>query len=98
VFSSQRLARWTGLEALTRVKTFPMIVGLPWGVWFSPFLPYIPLPSKFSYRVGKPIEMPHDPRLAKDRDAVRRVYDNVTGSMQAMMDDLASHRRFPVIG
>src|SRR5436309_1245443 len=40
VYSSQRLARWTGMARLTRVKTLPVNVGLPWGIWVSGFVPY----------------------------------------------------------
>jgi thioester reductase-like protein len=98
IFSSRRLARWSGIERLTRVKTVPMIVGAPWGVWFTGFLPYIPLPAKLEYRVGEPIHVEHDPKLAADRDAVQHVYDRVTAVMQAMVDEVASRRRFPVLG
>ena len=98
VFSSQRLARWTGLASLTRVKTLPMIVGVPWGVWFTGFVPYIPLPAKLSYKVGEPVYLERDPKLAHDREAVQHVYDRVTATMQTMADDLARRRRFPVIG
>jgi 1-acyl-sn-glycerol-3-phosphate acyltransferase len=98
LFSSRRLARWTGIEKLTRVKTVPLTVGLPWGIWLTGFLPYLPLPSKFVYRVGRPIDFPRRPDLAGDQAAVRRVYAQITSAMQQMLDDLASRRRFPVIG
>src|SRR5262249_48682303 len=98
LFSSQRLARWTGLEKFARVKSVPLILGLPWGLWFTGFLPYLPLPSKLVYKVGEPIRVQHDPDRANDRDAVQRVYRQVTEVMQEMLDDLASRRRFPVIG
>jgi 1-acyl-sn-glycerol-3-phosphate acyltransferase len=98
LFSSQRLARWTGLEKFARVKSVPLILGLPWGLWFTGFLPYLPLPSKLVYKVGAPIRVQHDPDRANDRDAVQRVYRQVTEVMQEMLDDLASRRRFPVIG
>src|SRR5262249_60462545 len=42
-------------------------LGLPWGIWLTGFLPYLPLPSKFVYRVGTPIELGHDPDAARDR-------------------------------
>ena len=98
LFSSQRLARWTGLARFARVKTVPVNLGLPWGLWVTGFIPYLPLPSKLVYKVGEPIELEHAPELADDPDAVQRAYDRVTGVMQDMMDDLARRRRFPVIG
>jgi len=98
LFSSRRLARWSGLEKLTRVKTVPLTVGLPWGIWLTGFLPYLPLPSKFVYKVAKPLRFPRDPRCAHDPVALHRAYVRITGIMQNMLDDLASRRRFPVIG
>jgi 1-acyl-sn-glycerol-3-phosphate acyltransferase len=98
LFSSPLLARWTGLERLTRVKTLPVNLGLPWGIWATGLLPYLPLPSKLVYKVGKPVYLPKDPKLAKNRRFVRQVYDEVTGTMQKMLDELAQRRRFPVLG
>jgi 1-acyl-sn-glycerol-3-phosphate acyltransferase len=98
VFSSQRLARWSGMSWLTRVKTVPLTLGLPWGIWLTGFMPYLPLPSKFVYRVGRPIGLGHDPDGARDRRVVRKAYARITGVMQEMMDQLVSRRRLPVIG
>jgi 1-acyl-sn-glycerol-3-phosphate acyltransferase len=98
LFSSRALARWTGIAWLTRVKTVPLTVGLPWGIWLGGFLPYLPLPAKLTYKVGEPIRFPHDPQLARNRDAVRRGYERVTTVLQNLVDDLARRRRFPVLG
>lgn len=98
VVSSQRLARWTGLSRLTRVKTVPLTLGLPWGIWLTGFMPYLPLPSKFVYRVGTPIELGNDPDAARDRRVVRTAYARITGVMQDMLDELVGQRRLPVIG
>ena len=98
VYSSQRLARWTGMARLTRVKTLPVNIGLPWGLWLTGFLPYLPLPAKFVYRVGEPIHLGHDARRARDRRAVQDAYARVTAVMQDMLDDLARRRRMPVLG
>lgn len=98
LLSSRRLARWSGIERLTRVKTLPVHLGLPWGWWLGGFLPYLPLPSKISYRVGQPIYFSQDPELARDADYLRKWTDEIGDSMQAMVDGLAAKRRFPVIG
>ncbi len=95
VFSSERLARWTGLAQLTRVKTLPVTVGLPWGVWATGFVPYLPFPAKFRYRVGAPILLGHDPERARDRYEVVRAYNDVTRRMQAMLDGLRRRRPAP---
>jgi 1-acyl-sn-glycerol-3-phosphate acyltransferase len=98
LFSSRRLAEWTGLARLTRVKTVPMNLGLPWGLWATGFVPFLPLPAKLQYRVGEPIDLGHDPEAAADRRVVQRAYARVTRTMQRMLDDLASRRRLPVFG
>jgi len=98
LFSSRRLARWSGLERFTKVRSVPLIAGLPWGLWLTGFLPYIPLPAKLVYKAAPPIPVEHDPERARDRRAVRRVYRRVTTTMQAMVDELAARRRLPIIG
>jgi 1-acyl-sn-glycerol-3-phosphate acyltransferase len=98
LFSSPRLAEWTGLSRLTRVKTLPLNVGLPWGVWLTGFVPFVPLPAKLTYKVGEPIWLGHDPDAAKNPSVVRRAYARVTDTMQTLLDDLAARRRFPVFG
>lgn len=98
LFSSERLAQWTGLAQRTRVRTIPFNLGLPWGAWITGFLPYIPLPAKLTYKVGEPMYLGHDPEKARDAASVRRIYGKVTTVMQRMLDDLVSRRRFPVLG
>jgi long-chain acyl-CoA synthetase len=98
VFSSRWLAQWSGIEWLTGIKTVPLTIGLPWGIWLTGFLPYLPLPSKFVYKVGAPIDLEPDPALADDAEAVGHTYHRVIGVMQDMLDDLARRRRFPVLG
>jgi len=98
LFSSRVLAELTGFRALTGLKTLTANVGLPWGLWPTSLLPYLPLPAKFTYRVGKPIPLPKDPALARDRAYVRQIYDQITATMQAMVDDLAAQRHTPVLG
>jgi 1-acyl-sn-glycerol-3-phosphate acyltransferase len=98
LFSSELLARLTGLRRLTGLKTLPLNVGLPWGMWWTSFLPYIPLPAKISYRVGKAVYLPKDPALARDRYYVAKLYTEITRTMQTMVDELAAERRAPILG
>jgi 1-acyl-sn-glycerol-3-phosphate acyltransferase len=98
LFSSRSLARWTGIERLMRVRTVPLNFGLPWGMWLTGFVPYLPLPSKITYKVGKPIRCSGGPSRADDPAALHRIYCRVTAVMQEMLDDLASRRRLPVLG
>jgi 1-acyl-sn-glycerol-3-phosphate acyltransferase len=98
LFSSRWLAEWSGLYKLTRVRTVPFNLGLPWGAWVTGFLPYLPLPAKFSYKAGEPIHLGHDPDAAKNRAVVQRAYNKVTKATQKLLDDLVRRRRFPVFG
>ena len=98
IFSSPALARWTGVARLTRVKTLPVNLGLPWGIWASPFMPFLPLPAKFTYRIGPPIDLGHDPEAANDPRARRMAAARVTRTMQAMLDELVARRRRPILG
>jgi 1-acyl-sn-glycerol-3-phosphate acyltransferase len=98
LFSSRALARWTGIEWATRVKTVPLNLGLPWGLWLTGFVPFLPLPAKLDYKVGKPIRLRYGPDAADDPDVLARAARSVAGVMQNMLDDLAARRRFPVIG
>lgn len=98
IFSSPKLARWTGAARLTRVKTLPVNVGLPWGIWVTPFVPFLPLPAKFTYRVGPPIHLGHDPEAAHDPRALRAAAARVTRTMQGMLDQIVARRRLPVLG
>ncbi len=62
------------------------------------FVPFLPLPAKISYKLGKPFHFRPGARLHDDEDAVRRAYAAIGNSMQDMVDDLANRRRFPVLG
>lgn len=98
LFSSRTLARWSGLESLTRVKTLPVTLGLPWGLWPTGFVPFLPLPAKFVYKAAEPLPVPCDPERAENPREVWRVYRQVTTVMQRLLDDLVHRRRWPVLG
>lgn len=98
LFSSRALAKYSGLERLTRVKTVPLNLGLPWGLWLTGFLPYLPLPARVSFMVARPVPFPKRPELADNADAVQHAFVKVGDTMQGMLDQLAARRRFPVLG
>jgi len=87
-----------GIERLTRVKAVPVSLGLPWGIWATGFVPFLPLPAKFTYKVGKPIQLRRSEKLSRNELAVRRVYLKVIDEMQGMLDDVSGRCRFPIIG
>jgi 1-acyl-sn-glycerol-3-phosphate acyltransferase len=94
LWDGQPLVRALGLRRWLRVDTFPVFLGLPWGIAFGPWL-HLPLPAKCSTRVLPPIEPRGDP---DDESAVDALYDEVTAAMQAAMDDLAARRVLPILG
>jgi 1-acyl-sn-glycerol-3-phosphate acyltransferase len=90
----QRLARLTRLDKLLRLKTAPIMFGLPFGLMPAVF-GHIPLPSKIRIQVMPKIDL-HE-RFGEDPD-VDRIYDEVIAGMQDVLDSLAEERRLPVIG
>ena len=61
-------------------------------------VPFLPLPAKFHYKIGKPMYFGHDPDIERKPDVVRRAYGRVTAAMQRMLDSLVRKRRLPFIG
>ena len=98
VLSSERLARVTGLRRAMRISRVPINLGLPWGIWATGLVPYLPLPTKITYRALEPIDVPHAPDLAGNPHVVREIFADVERRMQAAIADLAARRRWPVIG
>ncbi|WP_069791330.1 MULTISPECIES: glycerol acyltransferase [unclassified Cyanobacterium] len=67
-------------------QTFPIYLGLPWGIAFGP-LPNIPLPNPIRTRVCPPIYFKHyGMDASKDKDYVDECYDMVEKSMQYQLD------------
>jgi 1-acyl-sn-glycerol-3-phosphate acyltransferase len=89
----ERLARLIGLDKLLRLKTAPIMIGLPFGLMPAVF-GHIPLPSKITIQVMPAIDLR---RYGEDPD-VGEIYDDVTSRMQDVLDSLSEERRFPVLG
>lgn len=96
------LARGEGLAELLRLdrirtRVCPVVLQVPWGV-STPALPGLPLPAKITVRVLEPIDWSHlGPEAADDPAAVRRCYEEITGTMQATLDDLAAANPRPLL-
>jgi 1-acyl-sn-glycerol-3-phosphate acyltransferase len=81
-----RLARWSGMDRRLRSPSFPVVLGLPWGVGVGP-LPYLPLPVRSLVEVGPAIPVGEHPAEAAADDAlVASLASLVEGTLQAMMD------------
>jgi 1-acyl-sn-glycerol-3-phosphate acyltransferase len=79
-----------------RMDTFPLVLGLPWGLWLGPLF-HLPLPTRCDVRVLDAIDAPAF-GAEDDPAAVSALYDAVTGRMQEAMTDMASRRRWPILG
>ena len=80
------LARWTGADKLLRSPSFPVFIGLPWGLGIGPVF-HFPLPAKMHIEVGEPIPTAHiPPEVADDPETLQALYAEVEGRLQAMMD------------
>jgi len=91
----ERLARWFGLDKLLRMKVMSISFGFPFGFSVLDFPPRIPLPAKITIQVLPPIDLRQ--RFGKEPN-LDQAYDYITSEMQRALDELASERKFPVIG
>ncbi len=82
-----------------RIKVMPLVFGPPFGV-VPGGIPTWPLPAKITVELGEPIDWPsrYGPEAADDDTIVRACYDEITGTMQTMLDRLAAERRHPILG
>lgn len=87
------IARRLGLHRL-RAEILPISVGFPFGLSVF-FPPNLPLPSKIVTRILKPIDVAAE--FGENPD-VEMVDLHVRAVMQKALDELASERRFPVLG
>jgi 1-acyl-sn-glycerol-3-phosphate acyltransferase len=79
------LSRALRFDRLTRLKTFPLSVSLPLGLWLGPLPVYLPLPTKICVRVLPPI--------SADAGSVDEIDRAVRSSMQQAADAMARERR-----
>ncbi|KUH93406.1 lysophospholipid acyltransferase family protein [Mycobacterium sp. IS-1556] len=87
------IARRLGLKKV-RMEILPLSVGFPFGL-SAIFPPNLPLPAKIVTRVLPPIDVVE--QFGENAD-VKEVDAHVRSVMQAALDELASERRFPVLG
>jgi len=82
-----------GLHERFRLDTFPLFLGLPWGIGVGPIF-HLPLPVRCKVRILPPILLDrYDPGDAENPEVLQELYDLVTGHMQAALDEMAEERR-----
>ena len=95
----QWLTKLLGWDRMFRIKATPIQVGLPWGIWFTDFLPRILLPAKIEIRVLPEMNFARTgPEAAADDEYVQECFDEVVRVMQEAHDEMAAKRRWPIIG
>lgn len=102
----ERVAKAMNLKRWFRANTFPLVLGFPFGLYLGPLPSPFPLPTKVISRVLPPIHL-HEAEAdhpafseedAHNPAAMKRAAKVVTKRMQVALDQMASERRFPIIG
>jgi len=91
----QRLSKALRLDRMFRLKVLPISLAIPWGLNIGDFLGHLPLPAKITVEALEPINITEQFGTEPDHQAV---YDYVTAVMQDKLNELASERRFPILG
>jgi 1-acyl-sn-glycerol-3-phosphate acyltransferase len=89
-----RLAKLTRVDKMLRLKTLPIVLGLPFGLMPGVF-GHLPLPAKITIQVLPKIDLEH--RYGEDPD-VQGISRDLLQSMQDVLTALSEERRLPVIG
>lgn len=94
----EKLAELLGVKKYLRSESFPLFLGLPWGIGVGPIF-HLPLPSKCTVELGKPISVAgFRPEDASDPVKLAELYNRVQGTLQKMMDRHAAKRKRPLLG
>ena len=78
-----------------RLKTLPVVFGLPFGLSIGGFPPVVPLPAKVTIELLEPIDLRE--RYGADPD-VDEVYEDLMATMQEALTEMQAERRLPVVG
>ena len=90
----RRTAQLLRIDKLLRIKTLPLSISFPWGV-FPGDMFHVPFPAKIRVQVLDPVDL-HE-RFGDEPDW-DEAYDYVTSLMQAGLSTLASRTTLPVLG
>lgn len=88
------LAKLLRTDALFRIKVWPIVFSLPWGLTVGPPLPYLPFRTRIHQEVLPPIRFERTGAdAAADEEYVERCHQRVHGAMQRSLTKLAAERR-----
>ena len=83
------IARALRLDKLLRVKVWPLILSVPYGLTLGPIPPHLPLPSPIRMQILPPIHFDRSGEEAvADSDYVEQCHERVLGEMQATLTSL----------
>jgi 1-acyl-sn-glycerol-3-phosphate acyltransferase len=88
------LAKLLGIERILGVKTWPILLCLPWGLWVGVPPPHFPLRSRIFTEVMEPIRFERTGEAAAaDAGYVESCHLKVHGAMESALKNLAARRR-----
>jgi len=93
----RRTAEIIGLPKYLRIKSVPLVISFPFGLTPGGIFS-IPLPSKIRVRILPEIELDEPPEAVNDKTTVERCFEHVRRTMQRALDDLASKRKWIILG
>jgi 1-acyl-sn-glycerol-3-phosphate acyltransferase len=86
LWRGEPLAKLTRTDKFLRSPSFPLFLGLPWGIGLGPIF-HFPLPAKMTIEIGEPIPVDgYGPDAVNDQAAVDELYEQTVAQLQAMMD------------
>tara|TARA_Y100001934_G_C12263969_1_gene731465 strand:+ start:662 stop:1195 length:534 start_codon:yes stop_codon:yes gene_type:complete len=102
----EKIAKFMNFEKFLRVRSFPISLGFPWGLYVGPVPAPMPLPSRIITEILPPIRLaekekdhlPYCPKDAENPEKLQEIYALVTTRMQRGLDRLSQERRFPIVG
>jgi 1-acyl-sn-glycerol-3-phosphate acyltransferase len=80
----RRLARWTGVDRRWRLKSLPLSLSIPWGLWLGPLPGYLPWPARIEVEVAPGLEPVGE---------THEIDARVRAILQTTVDRLAADRR-----
>ena len=90
----QWLAKLLRADVVFRLKAWPIVFSLPWGLTIGPPLPYVPFRTRIHQEVLSPIRFERSgDDAAGDDEYVERCHREVVASMQNTLTRLAAERR-----
>lgn len=94
LYEGQHIARWLKLDRLLRMKMFPVMLSVPWGLTIGFPLPFVPMPTRVLIEIMEPIRFARSGQAAAD-DApfVESCHQVVLAQMQACLTRLARELR-----